>query len=444
MRDEILTGDCLVELDKVPDGSVELVYVDPPFFTQKTHALKTRDRKKQYSFSDVWDSRAEYLAFLRARIAKCIAKLRPSGSLFFHCDTSASHHIRCLLDDLCGEEMFRSEIIWSYKRWANSQRSPLPSHQTIFFYSKTHDYQYHQVFEAYSPSTNVEQILQRRQRDAHGKSVYERDDNGDVVLDGGKRGVPVGDVWDIPLLNPKARERVGYPTQKPVLLLERIIELVTSPNDVVLDPFCGSGTALVAAKLLGRHFIGIDSQPEAVALASRRVRDPVRTSSELMRKGRDSYEQADKDALSFLHELGAVPVQRNKGIDAVIPTSPGTRPVLVRVQRRAESVLSAAEQLVAAGASKQPAVLILVVTDDHRPAGLFDELPRGVHRVSSVGVEVRRVLKAAGVTIEAPASSETGTGSTGGNRIVPARESGGRTGGRLGSNQRGSKTATRI
>ena len=135
--------------------------------------------------------------------------LKTTGSIFFHCDTNASHHIRCLLDEVFSEAMFRSEIIWHYRRWSNSQRNPMPSHQTIFFYTKTDAYQYHQLFGDYSPSTNVDQILQRRQRDEHGKAVYARDESGNIVHDGHKKGVPVSDVWDIPFLNPKAKERVG-------------------------------------------------------------------------------------------------------------------------------------------------------------------------------------------------------------------------------------------
>lgn len=110
-------------------------------------------------------------------------------------------------------------------------------------------------FVEYSPSTNVDQILQQRTRDASGKSVYRKDINGTILSNGAKRGVPLGDVWDIPYLNPKARERVGYPTQKPILLLERIIQLSTQVGDVVLDPCCGSGTTLVAAKLLQRELL---------------------------------------------------------------------------------------------------------------------------------------------------------------------------------------------
>ncbi len=141
-----------------------------------------------------------------------------------------------------------------------------------------------------------------------------------------------------PYLNPKAKERVGYPTQKPILLLERIISLVTLPGDVVLDPFAGSGTALVAAQLAGRKAIGIDVSSNAVDLIRKRLDDPVKTSSELFVVGRKSYVQSDDDALAFLHGVKFVPVQRNRGIDALLKTAPGERPVFLRVQRKGESL----------------------------------------------------------------------------------------------------------
>ena len=377
--------------------SVDLVYVDPPFFTQKTHSLVTRDRTTKFEFSDEWKSRAEYIEFLRLRLKEFRRVLKATGSLFFQCDTNASHHIRCLLDEVFGETMFRSEIIWHYRRWSNSQRNPLPSHQTIFFYSKTNAYQYHQLFDDYSPSTNVDQILQRRQRDEHGKSVYARDGEGNIVSDGHKKGVPIADVWDIPLLNPKAKERVGYPTQKPILLLERIISLVTLPGGMVLDPFCGSGTTLVAAELLGRNSLGVDIAGEAVQLATQRLEQPFKTSSELLRKGRESYVQSDEDALAFLHGLPIVPVQRNRGIDAILKTAPGESSVLIRVQRRGENLADAAELLHSAGLSKQPATLILIVTDSQQPPGLFNILPLDVLLVNSTASELVERLADRGI-----------------------------------------------
>lgn len=397
MASEVRHGDCLNVARGLPAESADLVYVDPPFFTQKTHSLVTRDRATTFQFSDEWKSRTEYIEFLRLRLKEFRRVLKATGSLFFQCDANASHHIRCLLDEVVGETMFRSEIIWHYRRWSNSQRNPLPSHQTIFFYSKTDDYQYHQLFDDYSPSTNVDQILQRRQRDEHGKSVYARDESGKVVHDGHKKGVPIADVWDIPLLNPKAKERVGYPTQKPILLLERVIALVTSPGDLVLDPFSGSGTTLVASELLGRNSMGIDVSVEAVELARQRLAQPVRTASELLRKGRDSYLQSDDESLAVLCGLPVVPVQRNRGIDAILNAKPGESPILIRVQRRGENLADAAELLHSAGRSKQPATLVLIVTDSQQPAGLFNILPTDVLVVNCTATELVERLADRGI-----------------------------------------------
>jgi site-specific DNA-methyltransferase (adenine-specific) len=397
MASEVRHGDCLEVVRGLVAESVDLVYVDPPFFTQKTHSLVTRDRATTFQFSDEWKSRVEYIDFLRARLKEFRRVLKTTGSLFFHCDMNASHHIRCLLDEVFGEAMFRSEIIWHYRRWSNSQRNPMPSHQTIFFYTKTDAYQYHQLFGDYSPSTNVDQILQRRQRDEHGKAVYARDRSDNVIHDGHKKGVPIADVWDIPLLNPKAKERVGYPTQKPILLLERIIALVTSPGGFVLDPFSGSGTTLVAAELLGRNALGIDVAAEAVQLAKQRLVEPVKTSSELLRKGRESYVQSDEEALAYLHGLPVIPVQRNRGIDAILKIAPGENPVLIRVQRRGESLADAAELLHGAGRSKQPATLVLVVTDPQQPTGLFNILPTDVVMVNSTASELVERLADRGI-----------------------------------------------
>lgn len=383
MRAETRHGDCLDIVRTLKAECTDMVYVDPPFFTQKIHSLVTRDRARKFEFGDKWESRSAYIDFLRIRLAEFRRVLKTTGSLFFHCDTNASHRIRCVLDEIFGEEMFRSEIVWHYRRWSNSQRSPLPSHQTIFFYSKTNRYQYHQLFEGYSPSTNIDQILQRRERDRHGKAVYARDYAGRIIYDGCKEGVPVPDVWDIPLLNPKAKERVGYPTQKPILLLERLIFLVTSQDDLVIDPFCGSGTTLVAAELLGRRSIGVDTSLEAVRLTRERLEEPVRTSSELLRKGRGAYVQSDDEALAYLHGLPIVPVQRNRGVDALLNTRRGQDPILLRVQRHGESLAEAAELLHRAGQSKQPATLVLVVVDSSQTRGLFGILPSDVLLVNS-------------------------------------------------------------
>ncbi len=252
----VLFGDCLTHLPTMGNESIQLIYLDPPFFTQKDHALRPRDNSTEYSFEDRWISLTQYLSFLKEVLTHCRRILKNSGSIFLHCDKSASHYLRLLLDEIFGDENFQSEIIWAYKRWSNSKKGLLNAHQTIFFYSKTPEFKFNTIYTDYSPTTNIDQILQARVRNEFGKAVYQRDENGEAISGREKRGVPLSDVWNIPFLNPKAKERIGYPTQKPILLLERIIEISTAKGDCVLDPFCGSGTTLVTAKLLERNYIG--------------------------------------------------------------------------------------------------------------------------------------------------------------------------------------------
>ena len=246
---QVHLGDCLPILQGLVSGTADLAYLDPPFFTQKVHRLSPRDRSKEFSFEDLWSTQKEYATFLFDRLREVHRVVSKDGSIFFHCDRNAVHLVRALLDEVFGAENFRSEIIWHYRRWSNSQRGLLPAHQTILYYTKTDTFIFNEMLTDYSPATNVDQILQRRSRDDSNKSVYDRDEDGNVISNGAKRGVPLSDVWDIPFLNPKAKERTGYPTQKPLLLLERIIALATHEGDCILDPFCGSGTALVARSL---------------------------------------------------------------------------------------------------------------------------------------------------------------------------------------------------
>ena len=393
MEAEVRLGDCLDIVRELSSGTTRLVYLDPPFFTQKTHTLRTRDSSREYSFDDVWLSQDDYTQFLWIRLQEFHRVLAKDGSIFFHCDRRASHIARMLLDRIFGQDNFRSEVIWHYRRWSNSQRSLLPAHQTLYLYSKSAEYVFNPEYVEYSPSTNVDQILQRRKRDVHGKSTYDRDESGETITGDSKRGVPLSDVWDIPYLNPKAKERTGYPTQKPVLLLERIIKLVTNPGDLVIDPFCGSGTTLVAALLTGRNVLGVDISQEAVELTRGRIAHPEKTESPLMEAGRESYRQVDGRALALLEGLNFIPVQRNSGIDAILTENRQGGPVPIRVQRRHESVSEAASILARAGLTKQAKMMILVVT--HRGSELpFGEvLPAGVVTVESPALQILEALR---------------------------------------------------
>ena len=284
--------------------------------------------------------------------------------MFVHCDKSSSHIVRLMLDSIFSPGHFQSEIIWHFKRWSNSRKGLLPVHQTIFFYSKADNFKFNTFYQGYSPSTNINQIMQKRVRDKRNKSVYARNESGKVVGSGLKKGVPLSDVWEIPFLNPKAKERVGYPTQKPVLLMNKIIELVTDEGDVVLDPFCGSGTTLVASQLLNRRSIGIDIAKDAVELTRSRLENPVVTGSALFEKGEEAYRQHDSYASSHLIGIDYMPVHRNKGIDGLLKQEIDGLPAFIRVQRDGENIGQAVAALKKAVKNKGDCSLVVIATCD--------------------------------------------------------------------------------
>lgn len=314
----VIKGDCLQELQNIPDSSIDTVYLDPPFFTQRTHQLKNKKGDKTFSFNDDWENIQEYVSFVKSRLQPLKNKLKNTGSLFLHCDKAASHYLKIALDEVFGMDQFRSEIVWTYKRWTNSKKGLLNNHQIIFFYSKTDEFKFNTVFENYSITTNVDQIVQKRTRDDRNKSIYKKDLLGKIDLVSSKEGVPLGDVWSIPFLNPKARERVSYPTQKPILLIEKILQIATDKGDTVLDPFCGSGTTLVASKMMNRNYIGIDISQDAVDLAELRLKNPIKTESTILQKGEGAYDKQTESVKKIVSDLKATLVHRNKGIDGLI------------------------------------------------------------------------------------------------------------------------------
>lgn len=342
---KIYQGNCIEQLGQITKDSVDLVYMDPPFFTQRKHSLTTRDETIKYEFADSWNTLDDYTSMIESCLIECKRILKKSGSIFLHCDKAATHNLRVILDKVFGEKNFQSEIIWSYKRWSNSKKGLLNSHQTIYFYSKTKNFKFNIIYKDYAPTTNIDQILQDRIRTKSGKSVYKTDEHGNVILGKEKKGVPLSDVWEIPYLNPKAKERVGYPTQKPVLLLKQIIEIATDEGDLVVDPFSGSGTTCVAAKSLNRNFIGIDISKDAVKLANKRVEEMIITESALLKKGVDSYRVKTKDELALLQTLGALPVQRNQGIDGFLKEHFEGKPVPVKIQSAKESLKDCMQKL---------------------------------------------------------------------------------------------------
>lgn len=347
---------------EIKTGSIDLIYFDPPFFTQKTHSLTTKDGKTEFSFEDKWETLDDYLKLIEDCLQECKRVLKETGSVFIHCDKIASHHIRVRMDKVFGANNFRSEIIWSYKRWSNSKKGLLNSHQNIFFYSKSDSYKFNTLLTNYSNTTNIDQILQNRQRSSNGKTVYQRDSSGNIITSKEKKGVPLNDVWEIPFLNPKAKERVGYPTQKPVLLLQQIIKISTQEGDLVLDPFCGSGTTCVAAKSLNRNYIGIDKSKDAVNLSQNRLNNMIITNSHVVQQGSSSYQNKTEYQLNILKQINATPVQRNKGIDGFLKSHYNGNPVPIKIQDTKETLEEAFNKLIKATINKKMDLKIVIQT----------------------------------------------------------------------------------
>jgi len=235
-RSFIVHGDWLDSVPTLEPASVNLVYADPPFNT----GLQQRDRAG--TFADSWPSTADYIAWLRPCLEATLPLLKPTANILLHVDYRVCHHARLLLDHLFGEDRFVNHLIWSYGLGGSSPRRFARKHDDILFYCVNPDQYY---FEPpLVPATSNRMAGQMK------KST---------------------DVLDIPSINNMSHERTGYPTQKPLALLELLVRACCPPDGVVLDPCCGSGTTLVAAARLGRRGIGIDRSADAVRTTRERL-----------------------------------------------------------------------------------------------------------------------------------------------------------------------------
>ena len=255
---ELVVADCLAFLATVETASIGLIYADPPFLTQSVR------RAGAASFSDRFESPERYVGWLRPRLAELHRVLGESGSIFLHIDYRTTHHVRLLLDEVFGRECFRNEIIWRYGLGGRAPaRAFARKHDSILFYARGRE----NAFQA--PRGDVTAAMERKYRhvDASGRR-YMNAHGRRYDLQGGKL---LDAVWEIPSIAPTARERVGYPTQKPLALLERIVLAASQPGETVLDPFLGSGTTAVAALTHRRSFRGCDLSSDAVALAEARI-----------------------------------------------------------------------------------------------------------------------------------------------------------------------------
>jgi len=260
----LILGDNLEILKTIDSDTIDLIYLDPPFFSNRNYEVIWGDEGEVRSFQDRWSGGIDhYIAWLKERVEQMHRILKPTGSIFLHCDWHANAYIRVhILERVFGEKNFRNEIIWSYQRWTAGKSAFQKTHDTILFYSKSKTNKFNVLSEAYS------------EKSAHKAKRFTKIEEGKLVqnyTEDTVREKSMRDVWEISILNSQAKERIGYPTQKPEALLQRIIECASSEGDVVLDPFVGGGTTVAVADRLNRKWIGIDQSVQAVKVTELRL-----------------------------------------------------------------------------------------------------------------------------------------------------------------------------
>ena len=268
-------GDNLEIMDKyIEPETIDLIYIDPPFFSGKTYEVIFGDTGEKRAFEDRWKGgEYHYINWLSARVAKMRETLKPTGSFYIHLDWHIVHYMKVELDRIFGSENFLNEIIWHYRRWSGVAKHFLRMHDNILFYAKNVGKQkFNTLYTPYTPKS-----LARKQH------YHTRIKGNDVYVTSiSPKGVKENDVWEIPIINPQAKERLGYPTQKPEKLLERIILASSNPGDTVADFFCGCGTALALAQMLGRRWLGCDVSPTALKLVKQRLEKCGATNVEMV------------------------------------------------------------------------------------------------------------------------------------------------------------------
>jgi site-specific DNA-methyltransferase (adenine-specific)/adenine-specific DNA-methyltransferase len=277
----IYCGDNIDQLKKLPDSCIDLIYIDPPFNSNRNYEVFWGETKEKRAFEDRHESTKAYIGFMRPRCVELARVLKKTGSFYYHCDWHASHYVKVMLDQIFGENEFINEIVWCYSHGGKSDRHFGRKHDILFLYAKSDKYTFN--------GNDIRLPLTPHKQDASGKNYGGRmgfDEDGReytekwgtgkkklyrYYLDEGK--IPE-DWWtDINSIQSGSAERMGYPTQKPLALLDRIIKASSNPNDVVLDAFCGCGTALISAQNLGRQWIGIDMSPTACRVMAKRLGD---------------------------------------------------------------------------------------------------------------------------------------------------------------------------
>jgi site-specific DNA-methyltransferase (adenine-specific) len=343
----------------VDDESVDLVYLDPPFNSNATYNVLFAERDGSeaaaqiQAFGDTWQwndaafaayeevvehggdraSRAlqafrtflgdnnlmAYLAMMAPRLLELRRVMKPTASIYLHCDPTASHYLKVLMDAVFGARHFQNEVVWYYRGGGVSKRRYGRRHDVLLFYSRGQEWTFNvdEVRTPYSPESA--ERLQYKAKSFRGDKVYDQYEPHPL-------GKHPDDVWELQPVMPSAKERLGYPTQKPERLLERVIKASSSEGDVVLDPFCGCGTTVVVAHRLKRRWLGIDVTHLAINLMKHRLQDAfgpeVEDEYEVVGEPvgvPDARQLAEDDPYQFqfwaLGLVGARPVEEKRGPD---------------------------------------------------------------------------------------------------------------------------------
>lgn len=329
----VYCGDCLDQLRRLPNACIDLIYIDPPFNSNRNYEVFWGETKEKRAFEDRHASTQAYIEYMRPRCMELSRVLKKTGSFYYHCDWHASHYVKVMLDQILGVNAFRTDIIWKRTNAKGLAFRGFPNnHDTILCYAMGSEYVFNRPYLPHDqeyvadfykhveaetgrrfaldnlvnpnrdrPNLTYEFLgvkrvwrwTKDRMQAAYKQGLVVQSRPGGVprlkrYLDE-QEGIPVDSVWtDIPPIASQSAERLGYPTQKPLALLERILQASSNPNDIVLDGFCGCGTALVAAEKLGRQWIGIDISPTACRVMAKRLRDSckLREDEDLWRAGR--------------------------------------------------------------------------------------------------------------------------------------------------------------
>ena len=270
----LIWGDNLHVMRQIPNNSIDLIYIDPPFFSGRQYNVIWGDNNELRSFLDIWEGGMEgYLIWLNARLYEMKRLLKSAGSIYVHCDYHASHYIKVEMDKIFGYHNFRNEVIWCYGGRGMSKRSFQRKHDVLLFYSLNGSY----FFDPDGASRPVapEHVGRYNKTDDAGKQyavVKNRDGSySNIYL----KDVVREDWWDIPYA--RGKETIGYPTQKPESLIERIIKASSKEGDVIADFFVGGGTTAAVAQRLNRRFIAADQSRVAVSVTAERLKQAALT-----------------------------------------------------------------------------------------------------------------------------------------------------------------------